>query len=389
MSNGKSALPQILIIALIIVLVHIIVICCFWRPKSGADKSGTETSSDKGIESIENGDAPKEPALDIVMPTANGEKKNDTPVGVTGVFLAKYDDLLNPLDLVPAVTTSEGVVLGANFGKPLQFDNRTVYGNIGTLPFSKAARSGILVDLDSRRVLWAKHPNDPTPIASMVKLMTLLVAFEEIAKNDQLTLDTPVKISAQASKIGGSQVYLDPRETMPLGELMKAMTIKSANDAAYMVAEFLGGGNISPFVDKMNAKATELGLPGTHFINSCGLPEGREDSVSSPVGLVIMAEQLMRFPIVYKWSSTPRAEFREKGTKGALMMDTTNRRLLRENIGVDGLKTGTTNRAGSCITVTCMRNNRRMVAVVTGFGRAIDRDAFVKRLLDWGYNQAQ
>ncbi len=277
------------------------------------------------------------------------------------------------------------------FGKPFNYAN-AVKGNIPAIPDSDKAKSGILVDLGTREVLWAKNPQEPTQIASMTKMMTTLVVFEEMEKSGgKITLDSPVKVSRAAMSIGGSQVYLDPKEIFPLRDLMKAVDIKSANDAAYLVAEFVGGGDVMSFVTKMNERAKELKMPGTTFFNPHGLPgkTAATDNVSSPEGMAILAEHLIDYPQVMEWASTWIADFREKGSKGYVMLTNHNHMVpggKNECPGVDGLKTGFINRSGFCITVTCKRNNRRLVAVVTGFPSYKERDAFIKKLLDWGYN---
>lgn len=265
--------------------------------------------------------------------------------------------------------------------------SNAVKGNIPELPASKKADTGILVDLDTREVLWAKKPQSSVPIASMTKMMTLLLALEKIQNDPGINLDTPVKVSRSAFKIGGSQVWLDPRETFPLSELLKTVAIKSANDSAYLVAEFLAGGDEQAFVNEMNSRVGELKLPGTKFYNSHGLP-GRtaaEDNVSTPEGMALLAEELLKYPKAIEWSSTWRTTFRKKKPLELQNHNT----LVRNCPGVDGMKTGYIKRAGYCTTVTCKRGGKRLVAVVTGFPlnpkRGRERDNFVRKLLDWGY----
>ena len=267
-----------------------------------------------------------------------------------------------------------------------------VRGNIPEIPSSKNATSGILADADSRIVLWAKNPDQPFPIASMTKVMTLFLAYEDI-KAGKVTLDTPIRVTNAAAKIGGSQVWLDPRETFPLRELLMAVSLKSANDAAYLVAEYLGGGDASAFVSRMNRRARELGMTRTHFYNPHGLPGAtrRSDNVSSPADMVTLAEYFMEHPLLMEWVSMRRATFRKPGTKGHLQLVNHNNLLpggKYASPGVDGIKTGFIARAGYCVTVTCLRNGRRMIAMVTGFPTARERDLFLRKLLNWGYERA-
>lgn len=310
--------------------------------------------------------------------------------------------VINPVVLDPAPSVSADasaqnavpppeIPYDPHFGEPFEY-RYAVQGNIASLPGSVSASSGILVDLNTRNVLWAKNARNAYPIASMTKIMTCLLAYEDILAG-KYSLDTPVKVTAAASRIGGSQVYLDPRETFKLGELMKATSIKSANDAAYLIAEFIGGGAVRPFVDRMNARARELKMANTRFYNPNGLPgkAAKQDNVSSPEGMARLAEVTLRHKQLMDWASTRLDTFREKGQKGYMMIKNHNYLLPGSSEaapGVDGLKTGFINRSGFCLTATCLRDGRRMVAVVTGYPRRRDRDMFVRRLLDWGYARA-
>ena len=142
------------------------------------------------------------------------------------------------------------------------------------------------------------------------------------------------------------------------------------------------------FVARMNKRAVELKMKDTHFINPNGLPgkTRTEQCESSPEGLVFLAEQLLKYPQVMKWCSTRTATFRPKGHKAMQLMTNTNK-LVGTCPGVDGIKTGYTNAAGSCITVTCLRGGKRIIAVVTGMKQWRTRNKFIKKLLDWGYKR--
>ena len=167
--------------------------------------------------------------------------------------------------------------------RPLTYRN-AVMGDISGIPSSREATSGILFDASSRNVLWAKNPRNAVPVASMTKIMTELLVFEALEKSDKYNMQTPIQVTRTAYKIGGSQVYLDPKETFPLEELMKCIMISSANDAAQLVAEFFGGGSVEVFVAQMNKRAKELHLSSTRFSNPTGLPanDPNNDNVSSP-----------------------------------------------------------------------------------------------------------
>ena len=273
------------------------------------------------------------------------------------------------------------------FGKFFDY-RKAVWANKLPVAGCKQARTGILVDLDTHKVLWAKSPRKGVPIASMTKMMTLLLAFEALDKRSDLELDTPVKVSPGAAGMGGSQVYLDVKETHPLGELLKTMAIKSANDSAYLVAEYIGGGSMAHFVAAMNKRAYKLRMPSTNFVNVHGLPgNNKTNSISSPEGMAILAEHLLQYPLLIKWTSSKHDSFRAEGSKGYQFLTNTNRLLLKCP-GVDGLKTGYTSAAGYCVTATCLRGGKRLVTVVSGFKSSIARKAFVSKLFDWGYKQA-
>ena len=274
------------------------------------------------------------------------------------------------------------------FGKFFDY-RKTAWGDKLPVKSSKLARSGILVDLDTHKVLWAKKPRKGVPIASMTKMMTLLLAFEALDKRSDLDLDTPIKVSAGAAGMGGSQVNLDVRETHPFDELLKTMAIKSANDSAYLVAEYLGGNSMAHFIAAMNKRAYKLRMPSTNFINVHGLTgDNKTNSTSSPEGLAILAEHLLQYPLLIEWTSTRLDYFRPEGSKHRQMLNNTNSSLLKCP-GVDGMKTGYTKAAGYCVTATCLRSGKRLVAVVTGFKYpSKNRTVFVSKLFDWGYKKA-
>ena len=274
--------------------------------------------------------------------------------------------------------------------KPYDY-SAAVEGSIPGFSGGKPGTAGIIIDLSTRKVLWSRNARKAVPIASMTKLMTILVAYEMIQdKSNGLSLDTPVKVTVDAYKIGGSQVYLDPRETFTLGELMMAASIQSANDAAYLIAEYLGGGDVHQFVQRMNHKAVQLGMKNTVFRNPHGLPgkSSSEDNVSSPEDMARLAEATLLYPQLVKWSSTWKAPFRKPGTKGYIEMRNHNHLIPGGRMpspGVDGLKTGFIARSGYCLAFSCKRGGRRVVGVVMGHPTWKERDKFVLSLLNWGY----
>jgi D-alanyl-D-alanine carboxypeptidase (penicillin-binding protein 5/6) len=219
----------------------------------------------------------------------------------------------------------------------------------------------IVVDAATGTVLAEKEPHKRWPPASMAKMMTVLLAMERV-RDGALKLDEPVRASRWASKIGGSQVYLAAGETFPLGEMLKAIMIASANDAAAAVAEHVAG-STAAFVDLMNARARELGLGDTTYQSVHGLPPaaGQTVDLTSAYDLAVLARQLMRFPEVMRWAGTAAAGFRND----TLQMSNTNH-LVRTYPGATGLKTGYEKESGFCVTATASRNDLDVVAVVLG-----------------------
>jgi D-alanyl-D-alanine carboxypeptidase (penicillin-binding protein 5/6) len=240
-------------------------------------------------------------------------------------------------------------------------------GALGVLPAAARDATGpepvayVVMDADSGTVLSEHEPHKRWPPASMTKMMTVLIAMERV-RGGQLSLDEPVHTSAWASRIGGSQVYLAEGETFPLGEMLKAIMIASANDAAVAVAEHLAG-STEAFVDLMNARAKALGLADTTYQSVHGLPPGKGQTadLTSAHDLAVLARELMRFPEVMRWAGTPSAGFRND----TLQMSNTNH-LVRTYPGATGLKTGYYREAGFEVTATATRNDMNLIAVVLG-----------------------
>ena len=276
-----------------------------------------------------------------------------------------------------------------NFAKPFDYSS-TIHGDLAAdaVPGSSGARSGILVDLTTRKVLWEKNSRQPVPVASMVKMMTLYTTFEVLEKVPGISLETPVQISPTVLKVPRTGIiWLDPRETFPLGDLLKAVTIKSANDAATMVAEFIGNGDVNRFILAMNGNARELGMTDSKFVSPNGLKDPQAgNSLSSARDMVLLAEQLLEYPPVMQWTTT-KVDYVREGDKKTVLT-ATNHLVNPRWPGVDGMKTGYTSDAGYCLTFTVLRDGRRMVGCVTGFKVGRDRDRFCRKLIDWGYARA-
>jgi len=272
--------------------------------------------------------------------------------------------------------------------EPVIFDYKnTVWGNKLKIDGEKDATTGILVDLNTNEVIWAKKCRVAVPIASMSKMMTIYLLMQYLNANPSITLNTEIQVTNEAAKIGGSQVWLDPKEKFTIRELLKTIVIKSANDSSYLIAQYIGNGNAQNFVDMMNKEAKTIGLTKAHFSNPDGLPEKDpdEDNVATAEDMAILAKKLLKYPIVVEDATTRLAYFRE-GVEKPTMLTNTNGLVKSNFSGVNGMKTGYTARAGFCITATCERDGVQLAAVVTGFKTSKERDKFVANLLNWGFS---
>ena len=237
-------------------------------------------------------------------------------------------------------------------------------------------RAVCLIDQDTGTVLYEKNADQQMPIASITKVMTLLLTFEAI-HDGRLTLDTLVPVSEHAYHMGGSQIWLEPGEQFTLDEMIKAICVSSANDAAVAVAELVGGSE-QGFVQMMNDRAAELGMTNTTFHNACGLDT--EGHLSTARDVAIMSRQILTTcPEVLHytgiWTDTLRG--------GATQLVNTNKMLRRYN-GITGLKTGTTSGAGVCISASATRDGLNLIAVVLG-PSSKDRFEAATTLLDYGF----
>jgi D-alanyl-D-alanine carboxypeptidase (penicillin-binding protein 5/6) len=241
-------------------------------------------------------------------------------------------------------------------------------------PPEPAAYYVVAADTDTE--LAARDPDRQWPPASLAKMMTALLALEQVHARKH-SLAEPVRVSARAAAQGGSQVFLKAGETFSLGELLAAVMIPSANDAAVAVAEHLAG-SIDAFVRRMNARARALGMTRTVYRTVNGLPPGagKEPDLTTARDLARVARELMQYPEALGWSGTKEAPFRN----GTLRMRNTNG-LLSRFAGATGLKTGHTWAAGFCLTATATRDDLTLVAVVLGLPTRSASLALATRLL--------
>ena len=243
---------------------------------------------------------------------------------------------------------------------------------------SLPCRAAALIDQGTGTVLYEKNASQRVPIASITKVMTLLLTFEAI-HDGRLTLDTPVPVSEHAASMGGSQIWIEPGEHFTLDEMLRAICVSSANDAAVAVAELVGGSE-EAFVAQMNAKAAQLGMEDTTFKNACGLDT--EGHLSTARDVAVMSRAILNeCPEVLHysgiWTDTLRG--------GETMLVNTNK-LLRRYEGITGLKTGTTGGAGVCISASASRDGLDLIAVVLGSSSSAERFEAATTLLDYGFS---
>ena len=242
--------------------------------------------------------------------------------------------------------------------------------------------AAILLEAESGTVLFAHHPDLKRSPASTQKLVLELVVLE-LVKAGKISLEDSVSVSRRAARTGGSQVFLKQGEVFTLEELMEAVAIASANDACVAIAEHIAG-SPTGFVDLMNKRAQSLGMQHTRCVNVHGLdntPRGK-GNLSTARDLSKIARVLLaQHPEVLQWSSTRRKPFRN----GKFTLRATNR-LLGRFQGLDGLKTGYTRRAGSCLVSTATRHNMRLISVILGASSVSVRNRETQRLLSWGFN---
>ncbi len=242
-------------------------------------------------------------------------------------------------------------------------------------------KSAIVIDAETGLVLVATNANVRRQPASMLKMMTELIVLEHVADGD-LKMEDIVTVSARSSNMGGSQVYLKHGETFEVQELLKALAIHSANDAAVALAEHLAG-SVEAFVDLMNMRAQDLGMTSTEFQSVHGLPAGyKQQSDLTTVGdMATLGREIIKHPEALVWASTKTAPFRD----GKFTLYNPNK-LVGKFRGLDGIKTGFTAAAGFCVTASAVQKGKRLISVVMGCSTNQARATETTRLLTYGFN---
>ena len=245
----------------------------------------------------------------------------------------------------------------------------------------EGAKSSILIESTTGEIIHESNSNEKLAPASMTKIMSLILIMEEIEKG-ALDLNEEITTSENASKMGGSQIYLEAGEKMSVDDLLKAICVGSANDAIVALAERISGSE-EAFVFKMNQKAKKMGLKNTNFKNATGLDVANH--YSSAYDMAQMARELVRHNKILEYSGIYETYLRQNTNKKFWLVNTN--KLIKTYDGMDGLKTGFTNEAGYCLTATAKRNNMRLIGVVMGEDTSQRRNTEMSKLLDYGFNR--
>ena len=238
------------------------------------------------------------------------------------------------------------------------------------------AKSAILMEESTGNILYESNPDERLPIASVTKVMTMLLIMEAV-DSGKISLDDMVTVSENAMSYGGSTMFLETGEQLTVNDMLKGIAVASANDGCVAMAEHLAGSE-SAFVDMMNEKAKGLGMENTHFMNTNGLDE--DDHYSSARDVAIMSRELMKHETIFNYTSIWMDTLRG----GKFQLANTNK-LIRFYDGANGLKTGSTSKALCCLSAAAKRNDMQLIAVVLGAPTSAERFASAKSLLDYGF----
>ena len=239
-------------------------------------------------------------------------------------------------------------------------------------------KSAILMEAQTGEVLFEKNADESLPPASVTKIMTLLLVMEAIEQG-KIKWDDTVTASAHACSMGGSQIYLKEGERMSVEDMIKSVVIASANDAALALAEHIAGSEQS-FVKMMNDKALQLDMINTKFENTNGLDDTTLNHYTSARDIAIMSRELIKHDKILEYSSIWMDSIRN----GAFGLTNTNR-LVRFYKGCNGLKTGSTSKAGFCVSATAERDGMTLICVIMGAENRDTRNKIATQLLDWGF----
>lgn len=255
-------------------------------------------------------------------------------------------------------------------------DVLTVNGNVS---LGINARAYALMDVNTGTLITGKNENEQLYPASVTKIMSLLLVMEAI-EDGKMTLDMEITCSASAAEKGGSQIWLEAGEVMTVNDLLKATVVYSANDACCLLGEVVAGSE-QAFCDLMNKKAEELGMTNTHFDNCTGLDDDTTTHKTTARDIAVMSRALLRYPLIREYTGIWMDTLRN----GQTQLVNTNK-IIRTYPGATGLKTGTTSKAGCCVSASAERDGLELIAVVLGADNSKERFSGAKELLDYGFS---
>ncbi len=285
-----------------------------------------------------------------------------------------------------AVILCAFIGIGKNLPKQDPIELETVTDEIADedkeAPFEVAAKGAVLIDADTGKVLFQQNAHEELPLASVTKVMTMLLVMDAV-DSGKISLDDEVTISERAASMGGSQMYMEFGETHTVKELLKGVAMASANDGCVALSEYVAGSE-EIFVERMNKKAKDLGMRDTHFVNTNGLPVA--EHYSSAYDISIMSKELYKYEEVREWFTTWQDTITVglPGKEKEFGLTNTNK-LIKQYQGCDGIKTGFTSDAGYCLSASATRGDTHLIAVALGCETSPIRNAEVSKLLDYGF----
>jgi len=254
------------------------------------------------------------------------------------------------------------------------------FANEDNAPLSVSSKSAILMDLGSGQILYEKNAHDKLPPASVTKVMTMLLICEAL-DSGKITLDDSVQISENAASMGGSQIFLEAGEVQKVDTLLKGIAVASANDGCVAMAEYIGG-SVESFVDMMNAKAKELNMKDTNFVNTNGLPV--DNHYTSAHDIAIMSRELLKHDVISKYLTTWMDQVVVGKKQITVGLANTNK-LIKHYQGATGVKTGFTQQAKYCLSASAKRGDTHLVAVTLGAETSPERFKDATSLLNFGF----
>lgn len=312
----------------------------------------------------------------------SGEKKEDSKQEETTTNNDKEQDKKQD-EKVTESDTNEQKDENSTNEESTQSDTQNVQIMQSDVGFALDSNSVVLMEASTGAILFSKDMDKQVEPASITKIMTLLLIFEAI-DSGKIKLEDSVSVSEHAASMGGSQVYLEPYETQTVNDMIKCISIASANDACVAMAEYIAGSE-EEFVNRMNQKAQDLGMKNTHFVNACGLDVA--DHYSSALDVALMSRELItKHPEISTYSTVWMDTITHTTKKGTSEFGLTNtNKLVRTYKGITGLKTGSTGKAKYCLSATANRNGMDMIAVVMGNPNPLQRFVEAAKLLDYGF----